>query len=143
MLPKVTGGSVVWRQGLVALGFGLWFVGLTGVVAAQEGTDSPALKACLAKAETTAAIVGCQNDEMAALDRALNEIYKTALAGLPTDQKIKLRTAQRAWLDFRTRDCDVFYGKETGTLASVEAGGCMLTHTARRVEDLKAIAERP
>lgn len=133
----------MWRLGGMALS--VWF-GLAGSVIAawsQETAESPALKACLAKAETTAAIVGCQNDEMAVLDRALNDIYKTALAGLPTDQKIKLRTAQRAWLDFRTRDCDVFYGKDTGTIASIEAGSCMLTHTMRRVDDLKAIAERP
>ena len=111
--------------------------------AQEAGSESPALKACLAKAETTASVVGCQNDEMAVLDRALNDVYKTALAGLPTDQKMKLRAAQRAWLDFRTRDCDVFYGKETGTIASIEAGACMLTHTMRRVDDLKTLAERP
>ena len=134
----------MWRQSMVVWGLALCVVSIAPMVRAQNANgESPALKACLAKAETTASIIGCQNGEMAVLDRALNDVYKTALAGLPTDQKTKLRAAQRAWLDFRTRDCDVFYGKETGTIASIEAGACMLTHTMRRVDDLKSLAERP
>ena len=134
----------VLREVNWTLGLAVGLFGIASLAGAQEvGNDSPALKACHAKAENTAAIIACQTDELAVLDRTLNDAYKTALAGLPTDQRVKLRTAQRAWLDFRTRDCDVFYGKETGTIASIEAGACMLTHTMRRIDDLKSLAERP
>ena len=134
----------VLREVNWTLGLAVGLFGIASLAGAQEvGNDSPALKACLAKAENTAAIIACQTDELAVLDRTLNDAYKTALAGLPTDQRVKLLTAQRAWLDFRTRDCDVFYGKETGTIASIEAGACMLTHTMRRIDDLKSLAERP
>lgn len=114
-------------------------LGLIAPVSAQDRSqDSPAFTACLAKAQTTVDIVTCQTEEMKVQDRALNAAYKKAMAALPADQQAKLRLAQRAWLDFRKLDCDVFYGKETGTIASLEAGGCMITHTKRRVADLEA-----
>ncbi len=115
-----------------------------GPLRAQEAQPgSAAYNACMAKAQTTADMVACMNDEMALQDKTLNTIYQQALAALPVDQRQKLRAAQRVWLDFRQKDCDVFYGKETGTIASVEAGGCMIRQTVSRIGDLRLIAERP
>ena len=124
----------------------VWVFGvMMGFIApafAQERSDgSPAFAACLAKAQTTVDIVTCQTEEMKLQDRALNAAYKKAMAALPADQQAKLREAQRAWLTFRQLDCAVFYGKETGTMASIQAGGCMVTQTARRVADLEAFGE--
>lgn len=115
---------------------------LSGAAMAQDipGT-SAAYSACMGRAQSTLDMVTCMNAEMAVQDQALNANYKSALAALPPDQQAKLRKAQRLWLDFRKADCDVFYGKETGTFASIAAGMCMLRHTARRAEDLKGIAE--
>lgn len=109
---------------------------------AQE-TMSPAYSACINRAQSTLDMVTCMNAEMDVQDKALNANYQSALAMFPPDQQTKLRKAQRIWLDFRKADCDVFYGKETGTMASIEAGQCMLQHTAKRAEELKRLAERP
>lgn len=115
-----------------------------GPLAAQEAQPgSAAYTSCMAKALTTVDMVSCMNDEMALQDKALNMVYQQALAALPIDQRQKLRAAQRVWLDFRQKDCDVFYGKETGTIASIDAGGCMIRHTVSRIGDLRLIAERP
>lgn len=122
---------------------GLLTLGVASLVAQESQPGSAAYNACMAKAETTVAMVTCMNDEMASQDKALNTIYQQALAALPVDQRQKLRAAQRLWLDFRQKDCDVFYGKETGTIAAVEAGGCMIRHTVSRVGDLRLLAERP
>lgn len=136
MVRVMVRNCVLGVVGLV--GLGLW------PLAAQEAQPgSAAYNGCMAKAQTTADMVGCMDVEMALQDKALNMVYQQALAALPIDQRQKLRAAQRIWLDFRQKDCDVFYGKETGTIASVEAGGCMIRHTVSRIGDLRLIAERP
>jgi uncharacterized protein YecT (DUF1311 family) len=40
------------------------------------------------------------------------------------------------WTTFRASDCDVFYGNETGTIATVQGGSCMIERTERRIEDM-------
>jgi uncharacterized protein YecT (DUF1311 family) len=138
---------MAWEACVVRVGICLGLVFLTGfgLAQAQEAATKPeegsaAYKACLDKAQTTVDLVDCQTQEMKVQDRDLNAVYKKAMAALPADQQAKLRLAQRAWLDFRQRDCDVFYGRETGTIAAIEAGSCMVRHTARRVADLQDLA---
>ena len=92
--------------------------------------------ACLAKAITTYDIVACQKATLAIVERELNTVYKQAVASLPDDQLV---AAERLWVSFRQIDCDVFYGEQTGTIASIQGGGCMIGHARNRIADLKAI----
>ncbi|MCQ8242010.1 lysozyme inhibitor LprI family protein [Rhizosaccharibacter radicis] len=102
------------------------------------GTASARAEEC-AKAVSTMDIVQCQTGLLATADRTLNETYKKAIGSLPDDQGKKLQKAERLWIQFRDADCDVFYGKDTGTLSSVEAGRCMIDRSRQRDRDLKQL----
>jgi len=94
--------------------------------------------ACMAKAASTRDMSMCQSAEVARLDGRLAGVLAKALAALPADQSAKLRASQRLWVTFRQSDCDVFYGNETGTIATINGGDCMISRTKDRIVDLQA-----
>lgn len=94
--------------------------------------------ACMAKAVSTADMSTCQTAEVHRLDARLAAVLAKVLATLPADQAAKLRASQRLWVTFRQSDCGVFYGNETGTIATIDGGDCVISRTNDRIKDLQA-----
>jgi uncharacterized protein YecT (DUF1311 family) len=94
--------------------------------------------ACMAKAVSTYEMSACQSSEVVRLNGRLAAVLAKALAALPADQSAKLRASQRLWVTFRQSDCEVFYGNETGTIATINGGDCMISRTKDRIADLHA-----
>ncbi len=108
---------------------------IAGSASAQPAKLS-AYDACMSKAQSTVAMQDCQKAGLAAADARLNAVYRKILALLPADQQEKLRKSERAWIAFRDADCDVYIGKETGTMASIDVGACVIARTGERVVTL-------
>jgi uncharacterized protein YecT (DUF1311 family) len=88
------------------------------------------------KAESTRDMQACQTAGLADANARLGTAYAATLAKLPADQRAKLRKSEALWTNFRKTDCDVFYGDQTGTIATVQGGSCMIERTERRIEDM-------
>ncbi|MCV0425511.1 MAG: DUF1311 domain-containing protein [Roseibium sp.] len=75
-------------------------------------------------------------------DKALNEAYKaavseaTSLWGSPD----KLRDAQRAWITYRDKACEVYNYPDGGSIQPLLINECMLKITKDRTHDLKTFA---
>jgi uncharacterized protein YecT (DUF1311 family) len=108
-----------------------------GSPAAAAPKLAAAYAACMAKANTTLDMKACQQAGLTEANARLAAAYAQALNVLPADQRVKLRAAQRLWIAFRASDCAVFFGSQTGTIAGVEAGSCLIDRTERRIENLK------
>lgn len=112
------------------------------------------LKACMDGATSTMAMVACYASESVALDRRLNSAYQKRLREfgemddtypLQTDTGTTtrvdlLRTAQRAWLAFRTAECRLQGGIEGGSIDALNAARCDHDLLARRTLELEELA---
>lgn len=63
-------------------------------------------------------------------DRALNETYRRVMGALGGDRPTELRTAQRAWIVLRDRQCDLV------AAASGDRDGCLTDLTRQRTAEL-------
>lgn len=110
---------------------------------AGEPQFSPALEPCLAKAGgVTAAMVDCAGAETKVQDARLNDAYRQAMAKLTPARQKELQAVQRLWIQFRDANCKFAFDPDGGTMAQVEASGCVMTMTAERAQELEALAER-
>jgi uncharacterized protein YecT (DUF1311 family) len=95
-----------------------------------------AYSACMNRAQSTRDMQECQTAGLLDANARLATAYAAALAKLPADQRAKLRKAQALWTLFRKTDCQVFYGAQTGTVATIRGGACVLERTEHRIEDM-------
>jgi uncharacterized protein YecT (DUF1311 family) len=118
--------------------FAITAISVSGTAAFAAAAKKPVsvYSACMSKAESTLDMQECQKAGLAVANARLATAYAATLARLPADQQAKLRKAQALWTTFRASDCDVFYGNETGTIATVQGGSCMIERTERRIEDM-------
>ncbi|MDP4022772.1 lysozyme inhibitor LprI family protein [Methylobacterium sp. NEAU 140] len=123
------------------LGVGAGLVLGLVVAAAPSRAGDEGYRSCMARSASTYASVQCQTAELARVEAELNATYRTVLSALPQDQQEKLRAAERLWVAFRQSDCDVFYGQQTGTIASIQGGDCMIARARQRIRDLKVFTE--
>jgi uncharacterized protein YecT (DUF1311 family) len=82
----------------------------------------------------------------------LNQVYSRAMKRLSQPDspfipyattKRQLIAAQRAWVAFRKADCEAWGTYNVGgTARGIEYVACMLSHTDRRIEDLRQYADR-
>lgn len=86
----------------------------------------------------TAAMAACNNEELAKQDARLNAAYQTAMAARTQAQKASLREAQRAWIKLRDTKCRE--DLSGGTMDILIEGGCILDMTAKRADELAAMA---
>ncbi|MFK8332928.1 lysozyme inhibitor LprI family protein [Pseudomonas sp. BJa5] len=98
--------------------------------------DSPAYSQCMKTATTTLDMNNCNGAEIERQDARLNSAYKTAMAGLETDQQGKLRDAQRLWIKYRDANCGLYYGLTGGTMDQLNGAGCVLEMTKARADEL-------
>jgi uncharacterized protein YecT (DUF1311 family) len=66
--------------------------------------------------------------ELAAADAKLNETYKSIISQLRDEDREKLRTAQRAWIQMRDADCQWAFSDKRD---------CFIDRTDVRVEELQ------
>jgi len=119
--------------------FALTFSFAASAGAARAGSAPKTIyDACMAKAVSTRDMSVCQSAEVHRLDGRVAAVLAKVLAALPADQGAKLRASQRLWVTFRQSDCEVFYGNETGTIATINGGDCMISRTKARIADLQA-----
>ena len=79
-----------------------------------------------------ARMADCYRIEYAIWDELLNENYKALLGELDSDQTVKARAMQRAWIAYRATTCGFYYDKIQGTMAGFMGAACETRETARR-----------
>lgn len=90
--------------------------------------------------QTTVGMVMCASREIAWWDEMLNRNYATLKQALEPDAFDKLRDAQRAWLDYRDKECGFqYYYWRDGTIRSLFGSSCRLQMTAERALDLQDV----
>jgi len=62
--------------------------------------------------------------------------YQLRLKAGEIKQREQLRVAQRLWIQYRDANC-LFYALGEGTIARIDAGGCLLEMTKARALDLE------
>ncbi len=79
-----------------------------------------------------------EGDDLRAADAELNEAYQTALGAVPSENKAKLREAQRAWIAYRDAEVSLYaeLGRGGGGLKIVQT-----ELTEERTKRLKGIAQ--
>ncbi len=92
----------------------------------------------------TMTIVSCQIREQKIWDDHLNDWYGEALKRLKDEPgaAAALKSAQRAWMQYRDAKCDYWEKRyEGGTFASVAVGSCMRVTTGQRAIELRVILD--
>lgn len=101
--------------------------------------------------QTQTAMNICAAQDYKTADAELNRVYQTAIrtvratdAELPPELKgaeAALRGAQRAWIPFRDRSCEVEgFEARGGTMESLLVSTCLAHMTRKRTQELKDIA---
>jgi uncharacterized protein YecT (DUF1311 family) len=132
---------------------GLCAVLASGSVRAQSPSEFAAadarLKACVNRDSSNAYIMACTSVVQALADARLNQVYQSWIEALrrpaPSDAKDdaeilkRLVAAERAWIDFRDKDCDLQSTSMLGgTGEPTVFGGCRYAMTKARVKTLEA-----
>lgn len=116
-----------------------WAFGQT----APEHPIDVAMQKCLDGDENTStqAITDCVVEATEKWDKLLNKNYQTLLSLLNEEQKIKLKTSQRQWINYRDREIefsDELYGSLQGTMWIPISAETKLELTKQRALELEA-----
>lgn len=93
-----------------------------------------------AEKPSTAEIVDCINGLARQWDARLNAAYSALMASLPPEQKVRLQSAEREWLQYRNVNCD-YYLNSGGTIANVRYAECRRVMTAQRAIELETASQ--
>lgn len=111
-------------------------------MAAEDVGLSKQHAACMDKSEgITMKMIACINDEYQRQDARLNKAYKALMAELSPERKKQLLAVQRAWIKYRDANCNFYGDPDGGSLARIDANGCMLRSAASRANELEAFRE--
>jgi uncharacterized protein YecT (DUF1311 family) len=117
-------------------------LGLTVAGAPARAAENSGLSAeyerCMAKAMSSADMLGCASTEIRVQDAALNTAYLALLRRLEAPRTGQLREAQREWLEFRRANCAYAANPGGGTAARVAGATCMARMTAARAREMRA-----
>ena len=98
--------------------------------------DDPYPLDAVCAAEDTVGMIECQKRDLSVWDARLNDEYQKALGRVGAVSREKLRQAQRAWLQYRAANCEV-YESHGGTIHFLLGGGCMIRMTRERTLELR------
>ncbi len=95
------------------------------------------IQTCYENAVTTVAMKACANNEYTFYENLLNRRYNTLLHLVPQTNQNLLIATQKAWLEYRKKECD-FEGlqNEGGTLESLSVIECYTKHNKERINEL-------
>ena len=80
----------------------------------------------------------CAAKEYQKADAALNRVYKQVMDKSSLEEKVKLKTAQLAWIKFRDAECDYESAENIGgTIYPLIHSGCLTTMTELRIKQLR------
>lgn len=105
--------------------------------AAENGGLSAEYERCMARARSSAEMLGCAATETRVQDVALNSAYQALLRRLEAPRTGQLRVAQRVWLEFRQANCAYVADPGGGSAARAAGATCMARMTAARVRELR------
>ncbi|MEM7544202.1 MAG: lysozyme inhibitor LprI family protein [Pseudomonadota bacterium] len=91
--------------------------------------------------DTTQAMVACINTEITAWETVMERELANLRTRLDDEQTGVLHAAQRAWVAFRTADCEFPHVFVRGTLSQPWAADCIMQHTARRALELRSFID--
>jgi uncharacterized protein YecT (DUF1311 family) len=113
---------------------------VASVAHAQEDWDFAAPHKARCSAGTMLDMGKCLQNESRSVEERLNSEYQSLLRSLENPEP--LRQAQRAWLQFRKRDCDYSASgvDKDGSLYSHSKMACMIDLDEKRIRDLKRYA---
>ncbi len=82
----------------------------------------------------------CAHKDYQAADKKLNDVYRAVMAALDdAGYQAKLKTAQRAWIQFRDTECTFEVAQnEGGTIYPMVYTGCVTKLTEARTKELQA-----
>jgi uncharacterized protein YecT (DUF1311 family) len=113
------------------------------VWAALVATSSYAATECLGTGSTVQQI-SCFVQKQKEAESVLNDTYQRLIPlsthNFDPELENDLRSAERAWLEFRKLNCQ-FYDRKDRALHGFEAADCMLRMTRERAAELKAAVE--
>ncbi|MEI9994521.1 MAG: lysozyme inhibitor LprI family protein [Rhizomicrobium sp.] len=82
----------------------------------------------------------CADKDYYKSDGKLNAVYKTLRAALDDGGRLKLRDAQRAWIQFRDQECRLESAQnEGGTIYPMVYAGCVTALTDARTRQLEQL----
>lgn len=113
-------------------------------VAAEQAKATTGSDACFERANTTADMVVCADQEYQRLDQELNRVYAALLAEMTPAQAQSLRDAQRRWLSFRDAEFNAIngvYDAQDGTIYRVLRLGQRNQVVRHRVEQLTSLRD--
>lgn len=96
-------------------------------------------KSCLDEAQTTVAMVSCNEMAYKLWDSELNAVFRQLYSALPSRQKKALLASQQEWLQFRDKEFQFLnaYFARQGTIWSVIAGQPKIQLVKDRVLELR------
>jgi len=120
----------------------LVIAGVPGAASANETGLSKQYAICMNKSGgTTLGMIECISAETQRQDVRLNKVYKALMAEVMSPRKAQLQDAQRAWIKYRDANCAFYDDPDGGTLARVNANGCMMNTTADRARELERLGQ--
>lgn len=90
---------------------------------------------------STIEMVECLGAKTVQWDKRLNVAYQKLLKLVEGKQRDQLRTAQRAWVQYRDANC-LYWALGEGTIARIESADCSYRLTKERAEELEGASER-
>lgn len=107
---------------------------LTAGIAASRAEDA----ADCSKAVTQSDINECASKVFQQADGRLNRVYGQLVAKLDPDARKLLRDAERAWVDYRDKECEFATAANAGgTIRPMYIAQCQTALTKRRTRELE------
>ncbi|MDX2215384.1 MAG: lysozyme inhibitor LprI family protein [Oculatellaceae cyanobacterium bins.114] len=110
--------------------------------AESAGGDIVAQAADCTNPQTQLEINECAAKSADVADQKLNEVYQQLKATLSSSEEKLLTDAQRAWIEFRDKNCAFSSGRfEGGSIAPTVYSSCIERITKQRTEELQGYAQ--
>ena len=113
----------------------------SAAVQASDESLRASYQRCMDRASTTADMHDCSNTEMKYQDTRLNKAYQKAMKSLDQKRAQELQNLQRLWIRYRDAKCNFYNVPDGGSIVGLNVGGCLLTETTRRADELEWITE--
>ena len=111
---------------------------LAAPASGQDDGLTAAFGGCMdASGGVTFVMIDCISAEYERQDERLNQLYQTLMNGLDYERRETLRSAQRAWIEFRDTNCDFYFDPQGGTASRLAANSCIMSETAERAAELE------
>lgn len=122
---------------------------VSGLAVLPAGAEEEQPSIDCENASTTVEMNYCGEQEYLKVDAELNRVYQEIYKGIDSHDDVEaerikgwkdaLKAAQRAWVDFKEKDCGELIGYEWygGTGAGSASYGCLIQKTETRIKELK------